>query len=128
MSANRLGTLTSTNLFVSLVHAIFLNSRSPWVFLKHITRSNASYRVLRFAVICVMVYQGFFNLAILNCLISSCRLMSTSECKRQRKRVNKLLIIIKVILCDAVVVGLRSLIVKVISLLGPDNLRAMGKT
>ena len=54
-SANRLGSLISTNLFVLPVHAIFLNSRSPWVFLEQKTRNNVSSRVLSFAVICIFL-------------------------------------------------------------------------
>ena len=88
-SANRLGSLISTNLFVLPVHAIFLNSRSPWVFLEQKTRNNVSSRVLSFAVICIFLSPYV-----------------DSECQRQRKRANKLLM--KVILCH-VVVGLRSL-------------------
>ena len=54
-SANRLGSLISTNLFVLPVHAIFLNCRSPWVFLEQKTRNNVSSRVLSFAVICIFL-------------------------------------------------------------------------
>lgn len=55
LSANRLGSLISTNLFVLPIHAIFLNSRSPWVFLEQKTRNNVSSRVLGFAVICIFL-------------------------------------------------------------------------
>lgn len=41
--------------FVLPVHAIFLNSRSPWVFLEQKTRNNVSSRVLSFAVICIFL-------------------------------------------------------------------------
>ena len=75
LSANRLGSVISTNLFVLPIHAIFLNSRSPWVFLEQKTRNNVSPRVLGFAVICIFLSPHV-----------------NSECQRQRKRVNKLLI------------------------------------
>lgn len=109
LSANRLGSLISTNLFVLPIHAIFLNSRSPWVFLEQKTRNNVSSRVLSFAVICIFLSPHV-----------------NSECQRQRKRVNKLLIKWFYVMQWSWVC-VPSDVVKVSRLLGQHNLLAMGK-
>lgn len=109
LSANRLGSLISTNLFVLPIHAIFLNSRSPWVFLEQKTRNNVSSRVLGFAVICIFLSPHV-----------------NSECQRQRKRVNKLLIKWFYVMQWSWVC-VPSDIVKVSRLLGQHNLQAIGK-
>lgn len=109
LSANRLGSLISTNLFVLPIHAIFLNSRSPWVFLEQKTRNNVSSRVLGFAVICIFLSPHV-----------------NSECERQRKRVNKLLIKWFYVMQWSWVC-VPSDIVKVSRLLGQHNLQAIGK-